>query len=229
MWPRHCWPLVLKRAVVLHLKGHHCPICFFRALNEFTQLKVLHHFPLCAFSHGVGIYQAAARAKMYRATSLLHYSIWWTPTWILLAEQTSDGSLSNSSGMLFVKQPRGICTSEHWRFTCALRTATVQGKADDANLPPHPVTSAEIHGELGGGCQCLSMQTELNWIRWDRKWTPGTVRSRDNGMPDSEMSEMHWRGGAHWANNHSFPAVSLDCYDDLSSAGWFETGSLMAE
>lgn len=96
-----------------------------------------------------------------------------------------------------------------------------------ANLPPHPVTSAELTGE--GGCQYLSMQMDLNRICWDRKRTPGSVYSWDNGMPDTEMRKMHWRGGAHWANNRSFPAVSLKCCDDLSSAGWFATGCLMAE
>lgn len=57
------------------------PLSNFQALNEFTQLKVLHHFPLCVFSHGIGIYGASALAKMYQATSLLHYSIWWSHVW----------------------------------------------------------------------------------------------------------------------------------------------------
>lgn len=56
------------------------PLSNFQARNEFTQLKVLHHFPLFVFSHGIGIYRASARAKIYPATSLLHYSLWWSNT-----------------------------------------------------------------------------------------------------------------------------------------------------
>lgn len=143
-------------------------------------------------------------------------------------EQTSDGSLSNSSGMLFVKQSHGICASQHWRFTCALRTVTIQGWADDANLLPHPVTSAVLREEGGAVSNCQCRQSWTGSAETENEHLVLFI-AEDNGMPDSEMRKMHWRGGAHWANNHSFPAVSLDCCDDSSSPGWFETERLMAE
>lgn len=144
---------------------------FFQALNEFTQLKVLHHFPLCVFSHGIGIYQASARAKMYRATSLLHYSIWWTPTWILLAEQTSDGSLSNSSGMLFVKQPHGICTSEHWRFHMRIK---------DSDSP-----------RVGRRCQSAATSCNICWNTWGGGGAVSVCQCRRSWTGSAETENEH--------------------------------------
>lgn len=65
------------------------PLFNFQALNESTQSKVLHHFPLCVFSHGIGIHHVSAPAKTYPATSLLHYSIWWSNTNVNISGRAS--------------------------------------------------------------------------------------------------------------------------------------------
>lgn len=42
-------------------------------------------------------------------------------------------------------------------------------------------------------------------------------------------TELQRGAGTQWANKHSFPAVSPDYGDDLSSAAWFQTGNVTAE
>lgn len=85
-----------------------------------------------------------------------------TPTWILLKEQTSDGSLSNSSGMLFVRQSHGISTSEHWHTHTRMRIKDSDGprvgRQRQSAAASHNIGWFEGVGEAVGICQ-----SRLSW------------------------------------------------------------------